>query len=249
MEELYIILSGCIIFLILFLLIFGVLFGTYLINPFKYPHVTVHFDISRKRQPVYLDYIDEWIIKLPNHRQGIEDKFNSVLNDWDDKCKFYLEHCILWKSHREELYKDMRFSVIQNDYKMFEFKFSRNQTRYHQSNYQKHAYTVQNTDNILSFSLKDLLDIDDELEEIDYETTRSKWCTKNQRKLMTKALKDKVKRRDNYTCQICGKYMPDEVGLHVDHIIPIKKGGKSVESNLQVLCDKCNLSKGKKIIP
>ena len=49
--------------------------------------------------------------------------------------------------------------------------------------------------------------------------------------------------RDNYTCQICGKYMPDGVGLHIDHIIPVSKGGKSVESNLQVLCSKCNGSK------
>lgn len=47
-------------------------------------------------------------------------------------------------------------------------------------------------------------------------------------------------RRDNYTCQICGKYMPDEVGLHIDHIIPVSKGGKSIASNLQVLCSKCN---------
>lgn len=41
--------------------------------------------------------------------------------------------------------------------------------------------------------------------------------------------------------------MPDEVGLHIDHIIPINKGGKSVKSNLQVLCSKCNGSKSNKI--
>ena len=40
--------------------------------------------------------------------------------------------------------------------------------------------------------------------------------------------------------------MPDEVGLHIDHIIAIKNGGKTAESNLQVLCDKCNLGKGVK---
>ena len=37
---------------------------------------------------------------------------------------------------------------------------------------------------------------------------------------MTKALRKEIMLRDNYTCQICGKYMPDEVGLHIDHIIP-----------------------------
>ena len=63
---------------------------------------------------------------------------------------------------------------------------------------------------------------------------------------MTKELKDRVKTRNNYTCQICGKYMPDEVGLHIDHIIPIKAGGKSIYENLQVLCSKCNGSKGSK---
>ena len=40
--------------------------------------------------------------------------------------------------------------------------------------------------------------------------------------------------------------MPDEVGLHVDHIISISKCGKTVPSNLQVLCSKCNGSKSNK---
>jgi 5-methylcytosine-specific restriction endonuclease McrA len=40
--------------------------------------------------------------------------------------------------------------------------------------------------------------------------------------------------------------MPDEVGLQIDHIIPVAKGGKSVSSNLRVLCNKCNASKGAK---
>ena len=36
------------------------------------------------------------------------------------------------------------------------------------------------------------------------------------------------------------------VGLHIDHIIPIAKGGKSVPNNLRVLCSKCNGAKGSK---
>ena len=142
----------------------------------------------------------------------------------------------------------MRESVLDDEYKMFKFIFIRKQTRYRQKNYRKYSYVVENKVKKLSFSLQDLVDITNELDAIGYETTRAKWNMKNQRKLMTKELKDKIKKRDNYTCQKCGKYMPDEVGLHVDHIIPVKLGGKSVESNLQVLCDKCNLSKGSKVV-
>ena len=53
--------------------------------------------------------------------------------------------------------------------------------------------------------------------------------------------------RDDYTCQICVKYMPDEVGLQIDHIIPVSKGGKTIPSNLQTLCSKCNGKKANKL--
>ena len=39
----------------------------------------------------------------------------------------------------------------------------------------------------------------------------------------------------------------EEIGLHIDHIIPVSKGGKTVESNLQVLCSKCNGRKSSKL--
>ena len=62
-----------------------------------------------------------------------------------------------------------------------------------------------------------------------------------------KKLRKQIMERDNYTCQICQKHMPDEVGLQIDRIIPISKGGKTVASNLRVLCNKCNGSKGAKL--
>ncbi len=36
------------------------------------------------------------------------------------------------------------------------------------------------------------------------------------------------------------------VKLHVDHIKPVSRGGKSVMSNLQTLCEDCNCGKGNK---
>ena len=41
--------------------------------------------------------------------------------------------------------------------------------------------------------------------------------------------------------------VPDEVGLHIDHIIPVSKGGKTIKSNLRVLCSKCNGKKSNKL--
>jgi 5-methylcytosine-specific restriction endonuclease McrA len=41
--------------------------------------------------------------------------------------------------------------------------------------------------------------------------------------------------------------MPDGVGLQIDHKVPVSKGGKTVRSNLQVLCSKCNGSKSNKM--
>ena len=49
--------------------------------------------------------------------------------------------------------------------------------------------------------------------------------------------------RDNYTCQICGATVKDGVKLHIDHIVPVSKGGTNDINNLQVLCKQCNLEK------
>lgn len=73
--------------------------------------------------------------------------------------------------------------------------------------------------------------------------------TKRQRSRMTPALREYVKRRDHYTCQICGDniYKNPDIILEVDHIIPVSKGGETVEYNLQTLCRTCNRRKSNKI--
>ena len=69
-----------------------------------------------------------------------------------------------------------------------------------------------------------------------------------QRALMTSKLREKIKQRDNYTCQECNNSTSKEPNLllEIDHIIPLSKGGMTSESNLQTLCWKCNRKKGAK---
>lgn len=72
--------------------------------------------------------------------------------------------------------------------------------------------------------------------------------TKEQRNLMTKKLREKIKERDNYTCCECGNsiYAEPNLLLEIDHIKPVSKGGYTEENNLRTLCWKCNRSKGNK---
>lgn len=46
----------------------------------------------------------------------------------------------------------------------------------------------------------------------------------------------------NYTCAICGR-IGEMSAFHIDHILPVDRGGTCLYENLQVLCRTCNLQK------
>ena len=74
----------------------------------------------------------------------------------------------------------------------------------------------------------------------------TKEFAKEQRSAMTPSLRYEILQRDGFRCVACGRTADDGVKLHVDHIVPVAKGGKTEESNLQTLCEECNLGKGSK---
>lgn len=78
----------------------------------------------------------------------------------------------------------------------------------------------------------------------------AKAFAKEQRALMTKKLREYIKKRDNFTCCNCGNstYKEPNLLLEIDHIIPVAKGGCTVEDNLQTLCWKCNRAKSDNIL-
>lgn len=63
------------------------------------------------------------------------------------------------------------------------------------------------------------------------------------RKTISKKVRFEVFKRDSFKCQYCGESAPDVV-LHVDHIMPVSKGGGNEIINLITACDSCNGGKG-----
>ena len=66
---------------------------------------------------------------------------------------------------------------------------------------------------------------------------------------MSDSLRYDILKRDSFKCTICGATAQEGAKLHVDHIVPISKGGKTIKSNLRTLCSSCNLGKGNKYDP
>lgn len=207
-------------------------------NPFRYPYFVWQFDVSGRRNVDLGDHIDRFLNEEGNrkalcaHRRAVE--------DWKRAQEAYLERCHLKKRRRRQYLETL------DDGHAYRFQAVRFQTRYRQRNYVRTSYRVSVVDSEVTVDWAWLVRRDGLLAEIGYEATLKEYHARNQRRLMTPRLRHEIMERDDYTCRICGKYMPDEVGLHIDHIVPIAKGGKSVPSNLQVLCSKCNGSKGAK---
>ena len=64
-------------------------------------------------------------------------------------------------------------------------------------------------------------------------------------------LRYRVLRRDRFRCVTCGRSPATDPGceLHVDHVLPFSKGGKTTLENLRALCAECNLGKGSTFEP
>lgn len=70
---------------------------------------------------------------------------------------------------------------------------------------------------------------------------------KNIRKSLTKKIRFEIFKRDNFTCQYCGRKAPSVI-LNVDHINPVKNGGDNDIVNLITSCFDCNSGKKARLI-
>lgn len=71
----------------------------------------------------------------------------------------------------------------------------------------------------------------------------------SRRRDITLGLRYDVLRRDRFRCVICGSSPASklECELHVDHITPVARGGKTISENLRTLCSQCNVGKAAKV--
>jgi 5-methylcytosine-specific restriction endonuclease McrA len=73
---------------------------------------------------------------------------------------------------------------------------------------------------------------------------------RSNRPKMSKSKRFAILRRDGFRCKLCGRGPDDgdDVVLHVDHRMPVAKGGDSTDDNLWTLCADCNGAKSDTIM-
>lgn len=139
-----------------------------------------------------------------------------------------------YKENKEMIKKNVKSYYRRNIEKVMETKQLYLEKNKEQIAYKKKIYAQENKDKIYEWSLK-----------------------RRSRKHFVKfegAARNELLDRDDWTCKQCGIKVHDrnkgmwndEFKAHIDHIIPISKGGDSTYENLQVLCRSCNLRKSDK---
>lgn len=72
---------------------------------------------------------------------------------------------------------------------------------------------------------------------------RARGISRSNRKPLLPSLRFQILKRDGYRCQICGSRAVDNAVLHVDHRVPVARGGTNDWANLWTLCRECNAGK------
>lgn len=176
------------------------------------------------------------LYKLVEELETLKDA-REIIENYKAEYKQYIGDVpdYIMKNDADGFYSRLGFAQIDEDTLTVEYVF---------------AYTSSGGKAQRSFSVPMTLETIEEL----INTLKSKLTqaafAKEQRILMTPKLRESVKKRDQYTCCMCGNSIAKEPNLllEIDHIIPVSKGGETVLTNLQTLCWKCNRSKSNKVL-
>lgn len=197
------------------------------LEPFKY--LCKYFDFKPNEENLqHIQELGEQVSRFLNAKRNLDSRYKRIMSSIKPPL-FILKH-----------YKNELLELIDVKLPRISFKFPTYIFQYVSAG----GNSSQTTSITLNEQTIELL-----IEYMD-EQVKYKNSAKAQRSLMTKKLREYIKRRDHYTCQSCGAStaQQDLLLLEVDHIIPVAKGGLSTEDNLQTLCWKCNRTKSDKIL-
>jgi hypothetical protein len=198
-------------------------------QPFKY--ICKYFNITANEET--LSHIENTLNNFAAAEQGkflLQKERDKILNKISDNIPYLIR-----LFSKERLIRELGFEYIDlTDLYFPVYTFQYVSAGGNSSAKVDVKLDIDNLDRFVNY-LKDLV--------------KFKKSVQGQRALMTSSLRDKIKQRDKYKCQICKISTNDEPNLllEIDHIIPLSKGGITSEDNLQTLCWKCNRKKGSKI--
>ena len=200
-------------------------------QPFKY--ICKYFDIEANEET--LNNLENTLNKILTYKEGLESskaKFEYIKNNLKNYLPFFVRRFCMEETMKELGFDKIDFPSVCYSYPEFIFKYESAG-----GNASQQCSVLMDIDNLTRFTnyISDIVDF--------------KKTAKAQRLLMTPKLREQIKKRDNYTCKCCGVSIHEEphLLLEIDHIVPVSKGGKTTEENLQTLCWKCNRTKSDKI--
>lgn len=199
-------------------------------NPLEY--VVKNFYPNKKLYPEQIQKLYRFVEELETLRDA-----KQIIESYKVEYQQYLGVVpdFIMDNDKAGFYSRLGFANVDESVLTVEYKFSYTSS----GGMAKRSFTVPMTED----TIVELINV------LESKLTVSAFA-KEQRNLMTKKLRDFIKKRDNFTCCNCGNSTHNEPNLllEIDHIIPVAKGGCTVQDNLQTLCWKCNRVKSDKII-
>ena len=198
-------------------------------NPIEY--IIKHFYPNRNEYPIQIKKLKLLIEELETLRDA-----KQIIENYKKEYQQYIGNVPDYVMQYDEagFYSRLGFTNIDESVLIVEYKFSYTSN----GGMAQRSFTVPMTE-------ENIIELIKRLENM----LTTKALAKEQRAMMTAKLREFIKNRDNYTCCNCGNSIHAEPNLllEIDHIIPISKGGCTVEENLQTLCWKCNRAKSNKV--
>ncbi len=199
-------------------------------NPLEY--VVKYFYPNKKSYPEQIQKLCQLVEELETLRDA-----KQIIENYKVEYQQYLGDVpdFIMENDEAGFYSRLGFATIDESVLTVEYKFSYTSG----GGMAQRSFTVPMTEETIAELIKVL----------ESKLTASAFA-KEQRTLMTKKLREFIKTRDNFTCCNCGNstHVEPNLLLEIDHIIPVAKGGRTVEDNLQTLCWKCNRAKSDKIV-